>query len=113
MGWLTSINKNYQRIQGKTKKCKYYESINSLEKKKDKKRAEKRVYPRSSEGLPPDTFDGILQHFFAEISMKDGKHFEHFSLAAIQSFDWQIFCMSQIMSVLYSTLDFPKDLEMC
>ena len=40
--------------------------------------AEKRSQPRSAEGLPRDTSDGILQHFFAEIDKKDGKHYETF-----------------------------------
>ena len=47
--------------------------------------AEKRSHPRRVKGLPPDTLDGILQHFFAEINKKDGKHYEPSSLAAVQS----------------------------
>ena len=47
--------------------------------------AEKRIHPRSLEGLPSDTLDGIPQHFFVETDKKDSKHYEPFSLVAIQS----------------------------
>ena len=47
--------------------------------------AEKRIHPRSLEGLLPDTLDGILRHFFVETDKKDSKHYEPFSLVAIQS----------------------------
>ena len=52
----------------------------------------------------PDALDGILQHFFAEINKKDSKTHD------VQLTDTY---MSQIMGVLYWTLDFPKELEMC
>ena len=38
--------------------------------------AENRDNPKIIEGLAPATLDGILQHFFGEISKKDGKDYE-------------------------------------
>ena len=35
--------------------------------------------------LVPDTLDGILQHFFAEINKKNGKDCEPSSLVVMQS----------------------------
>lgn len=48
-----------------------------------------RGHARSVEGLPPDTLNGILQHFFAEIDRKDGKRYEPFFLAA--NLHWEVF----------------------
>ena len=66
-------------------------------------RGHKRETTQKYWGLP-DALDGILQHFFAEINKKDGKTHE------VQLTDTYV---SQIMGVLYWTLDFPKELEMC
>ena len=46
---------------------------------------EKETTPTILAPLAPDTLDGILQHFFAEINKKDCKDYEPSSLAAMQS----------------------------
>ena len=47
--------------------------------------AQKRDHSKNIEVLAPDTLNSILQHFFVEINKTDGKDYEHYSLAAMQS----------------------------
>ena len=62
--------------------------------------AQKRNHPKDIEVLVPDTLDGILQHFFAEINKKMA---EIMNLLLWQQCKVQLtdIYVSQIMSILY------------
>ena len=90
---MISINKIYQRIQAEIKKCKKYESNNSMDESVLSVGAKERP-PQKYRGLSTwyhryyftiDTIDIILRYFFAEINQKEGKDYEASSLAAMQS----------------------------
>ena len=76
--------KAIEEYKQKWKKCKYYESNNSMDESDLSVGAKERL-PQNIEVLASDTLDSILQHFFGEINKKDSKDYEPSSSAAMES----------------------------